>query len=206
MKLIQSAFLFGHSKLINQSTQNTTQNPNPSHRLCSTVVIAACSPLASDISHTSGTIKYAAPLRVSVSANANSNKKMERDLMDPALWSNEKVVEWVGNNEAASGKINAEAFVSGLPGVKFCALPEPEFYTRAEAQLGDNEGMMEVAKSLYLGMWTLIVDAKTRKRRPDGSIITPEQEEAERKQLELDKIEKARVWAEREKHMKTDMG
>lgn len=50
-------------------------------------------------------------------------------------------------------------------------------------------------------MWTLIVDAKTRKRRPDGSIITPEQEEEARKRLEEKTIEKAKVWAEREKHM-----
>jgi kinesin family protein 2/24 len=36
-------------------------------RLCSTVVLAACSPLCADVSHTTNTIKYAAPLRVSVS-------------------------------------------------------------------------------------------------------------------------------------------
>jgi len=168
-------------------------------RLCSTVVIAACSPLASDIDHTSSTVKYAAPLRVAVSASSRQNN-LELDVHDPALWSSDKIVSWVKSID--SGTIDAELFVNGLTGVQFCSLPENEFYVRAEAQLGDEEGMMETAKSLYLGMWTLIVDAKTRKRRPDGSIITPEQEEEQRKQMAIATIEKARVWAEREKHLK----
>jgi kinesin family protein 2/24 len=168
-------------------------------RLCSTVVIAACSPLASDIDHTSSTVKYAAPLRVAVAAS-NKQKNLELDVHDPALWTSDEIVSWVKSVD--SGSIDAKVFVNNLTGVQFCSLPENEFYARAEAQLGDEEGMMEIAKSLYLGLWTLIVDAKTRKRRPDGSIITPEQEEEERRQLDLKTLEKARVWAEREKHLK----
>jgi hypothetical protein len=168
-------------------------------RLCSTVVIAACSPLASDIDHTSSTVKYAAPLRVAVAAS-NRQKNLELDVHDPALWTSDEIVSWVKSVD--SGSIDAKVFVNNLTGVQFCSLPENEFYARAEAQLGDEEGMMEIAKSLYLGLWTLIVDAKTRKRRPDGSIITPEQEEEERRQLDLKTLEKARVWAEREKHLK----
>jgi kinesin family protein 2/24 len=168
-------------------------------RLCSTVVIANCSPLVSDISHTKNTVKYAAPLRVAV-ASSNRQKSLELDVFDPALWNNDVMVSWVEG--FASGKIDAELFVNSLTGVQFCALSENEFYarTQAQAQLGDEEGMMEIAKTLYLGMWTLIVDAKTRKRRPDGSIVTPEQEEEERKRLEEKTIERAKVWAEREKH------
>jgi kinesin family protein 2/24 len=166
-------------------------------RLCSTVVIANCSPLVSDISHTKNTVKYAAPLRVAV-ASSNRQKNLELDVFDPALWNNDKMVSWVEG--VASGKIDAKLFVNSLTGVQFCALSENEFYARAQAQLGDEEGMMEIAKMLYLGMWTLIVDAKTRKRRPDGSIITPEQEEEERKRMEEKTIERAKVWAEREKH------
>jgi hypothetical protein len=167
--------------------------------LCSTVVIANCSPLVSDISHTKNTVKYAAPLRVAV-ASSNRQKSLELDVFDPALWNNDVMVSWVEG--FASGKIDAELFVNSLTGVQFCALSENEFYARAQAQaqLGDEEGMMEIAKTLYLGMWTLIVDAKTRKRRPDGSIVTPEQEEEERKRLEEKTIERAKVWAEREKH------
>jgi kinesin family protein 2/24 len=173
-------------------------------RMCSTVVIANCSPLVSDISHTKNTVKYAAPLRVSVVASASTSKKnIELDVHDPALWNNEQTVQWVEEvvvGAGASGKIDADLFVNSLSGVQFCALSENEFYARAEAQLGDSDDGVEIARTLYLGMWTLIVDAKTRKRRPDGSIITPEQEEEERNQLKEKTLEKAKMWAEREKH------
>ena len=175
-------------------------------RLCSTVVIAACSPLASDIDHTTSTVKYAAPLRVALAATgSNRQKNFELDVHDPALWSNEKIVIWVERVIAGTGTIDAKLFVNGLTGVQFCALPENKFYERAEAQLREDdaeENMMEIAKTLYLGLWTLIADAKTRKRRPDGSIITPEAEEEERRQMEIAAIEKKKVWAEREKHLK----
>jgi len=166
-------------------------------RLCSTVVIANCSPLVSDISHTKNTVKYAAPLRVAI-AKPNKQSNFEVDVFDPALWNNDAIVSWV--ESVASANIDAKLFVNGLTGVQFCALSENEFHARAHAQLGDEEAMTEIAKTLYLEMWTLIVDAKTRKRRSDGSIITPEQEEEERIRLKEKTIEKAKIWAEREKH------
>lgn len=168
-------------------------------RLCSTVVIATCSPLVSDISHTKNTVKYAAPLRVAV---AESTKNLEVDGFDPALWDNPKMASWV--ESVAPGKIDGTVFLNSLTGVQFCGLSENEFYERAEAQAttpGEEEAMRDIARAIYLGLWTLIVDAKTRKRRPDGSIITPEQEEEERKVLEEKTLERARVWSEREKHM-----
>lgn len=170
-------------------------------RMCSTVVIANCSPLVSDISHTKNTIKYAALLRVSVAPSALlSKKKFELDVHDPAFWNNEQMVHWV--QKVASEKIDAKLFVNSLSGVQFCALPENEFYARTEAQVGDSDDeSVKIAKRLYLEMWTLIVDAKTRKRRPDGSIITHEQEEEERKQLKEMTVERADVWAEREKYL-----
>jgi len=51
-------------------------------------------------------------------------------------------------------------------------------------------------------MWALISDAKTRKRRDDGTIVTKEDEEKERLELIRQKEEKAAIWAEREKHLK----
>jgi len=168
-------------------------------RMCSTVVIANCSPLVSDIAHTKNTVKYAAPLRVAV-ATPDRQKSFERDVFDPALWNNDEIVSWV--ESVVSGKIDARLFVNSLTGVQFCALPENEFYVRADAQaqVGDEEAITGIAKTLYSEMWTLIVDAKTRKRRPDGSIITREQEEEERKQIKEKTLERAALWAEREKH------
>ena len=175
-------------------------------RMCSTVVIANCSPLASDVGHTKNTVKYAAPLRVAVSASAsNSNRQnnKELDVHDPALWSNTQIVSWAKDIIADSGKMDCKLFVNGLSGVQFCALSENEFHDRAEHQLGETDGA--IAKRLYMEMWTLIVDAKTRKRRPDGSIITPEQEAEERRKLEEQTLEKARVWADREKHLSSEV-
>ena len=177
-------------------------------RLCSTVVLANCSPLVGDISHTKNTIKYAAPLRVAAVSSSTKPKNMELDIHDPAWWTNDQVVHWVesivGGNTIEDGTLNSKEFVNSLSGVQFCSLSENEFYSRAEAQAckdGDDERMMNIAKQLYLAMWTLIVDAKTRKRRPDGSIVTPEEEEEDRKLLEFKTIEKANMWAEREKHL-----
>ena len=42
---------------------------------------------------------------------------------------------------------------------------------------------------------------KTRKRRKDGSIITMEDEENERLRIIAATEEKARLWAERDKHL-----
>jgi kinesin family protein 2/24 len=174
-------------------------------RLCSTVIIAHCSPLVSDIKHSKNTVKYAAPLRVVTTASNSTGdcqNNLELDVHDPALWSNTQFVRWVeGVITATEIRMDASLFVNGLTGVQFCALSENEFYARAEAQLGDTDDMMKIAKKLYLGMWTLIVDAKTRKRRADGSIITVEQEIEERRQLEERTLEKARIWAEREKYL-----
>ena len=172
-------------------------------RLCSTVVIATCSPLVGDIGHTKSTVKYAAPLRAAVtSLSIAAPKNFEIDAFDPALWNNSHIVRWV--ESVAAGKMDAQVFVNSLTGVEFCALSENEFYRRAEAQapaFGGEEEMRDIAQLVYLGLWTLTVDAKTRKRRPDGSIITPQQEEEERRMVEENTLERARVWAKREKHM-----
>ena len=61
-------------------------------RLCATVVVAAVSPLARDAAHSTNTLKYAAPLRVAV---RQSKGQMEVDQSDPALWNNDKIVEWM---------------------------------------------------------------------------------------------------------------
>ncbi|GMH96320.1 hypothetical protein TrVE_jg3726 [Triparma verrucosa] len=165
-------------------------------RLCSTVVITACSPLAMDISHTASTLKYSAPLRVAMQGLAG--KKLQRDELDPALWSADQTLEYL--KKTHPNLPSPETFLGSLPGVHLCALPEKEFYIRTK----NCGGTVEVAKEVYLAIWSLISDAKTRKRRPDGSIITAEDEEKERLQLIKDKEEKARVWAEREKHLKSE--
>jgi hypothetical protein len=63
-------------------------------RLCNTVVLAHVSPLARDVAHSLNTIKYAAPLRVAIAA---PNPHLQRDDRDPALWSQDRVAEWVAS-------------------------------------------------------------------------------------------------------------
>uniref|UniRef100_A0A7S4T5M3 Kinesin-like protein n=1 Tax=Ditylum brightwellii TaxID=49249 RepID=A0A7S4T5M3_9STRA len=175
-------------------------------RLCSTVVLATCSPLASDVSHSANTLKYSSPLRGGGILNDGGKKvKMQVDASDPVLWSNMQVIEWM--RKTYPSIVNPSIFVEELSGVQLCALPEKEYYSRLE-----NTGMScadadsnKLAKDIYLAIWTLMSDAKTRKRRKDGSIITIEDEEKERLRIVKATEEKARTWVEREKHLKSEV-
>ena len=149
------------------------------------------SPLASDVSHSSNTLKYSGPLRVAVGKGKGN---LQKDEDDPANWTNEEAEARI--REAHGGELgDVKAFVRGLTGVQLCGLPEKEYLVR---------GGKETGKKVYLWMWALITDAKTRKRRDDGTIVTKEDEENERQELVRQKEEKARIWAEREKHLRKE--
>ena len=81
-------------------------------RLCATVVVAAVAPLASACAHTSNTLAYAAPLRVALAADA---KPMQRDARDPALWSEEQICAWLGD-EAKRQLVDGAAGAAGAGG------------------------------------------------------------------------------------------
>lgn len=164
-------------------------------RVCSTVMLSMCSPLAADISHTANTLKYAAPLRVVIQPSTKNKNQMEVDKRDPLLWTNAQVMTWLKNTFPAAATENC--FVGVLCGSQICALPEKEWYSRM-ATAGGSE---ELAKEVYLAMWTMVSDAKTRQRRSDGSIITEEDEELYRNNTIADMKKKAAAWAEREKHL-----
>ena len=185
-------------------------------RLCSTVVLATCSPLASDCAHSANTLKYSSPL-CDIPTKGEKAIKMQVDKDDPALWSNEQLLKWVTRSYPSI--TDPSIFVGVLSGVQLCALPEKEYYSRMENVSTDHSFFEEckdingdtisdrgiqsvdLAKHLYLSIWTLMSDAKTRKRRKDGSIITKEDEENERLRIQVDAEEHARLWAEKEKHL-----
>lgn len=168
-------------------------------RLCATVVLAHVSPLARDAKHSVNTISYAAPLRVAVRAKPPST--YERDAADPALWTFDQCAEWVkGIAPAVDPAWLLREASPDTAGIELCRTPEPVFFERIQA----NGGAVEDSKALYSTLWTLICDAKTRRRRPDGTIITEEQEVAARLAEDAAREEKARVWAEREKHLRTE--
>jgi len=203
-------------------------------RLCSTVVLATVSPLASDCSHSANTLKYSSPFcDIQDSGGSGKAIKLQVDTADPVLWSNEQLLEWV--MKMYPSLADPSSFVGVLSGVQICALPEKEYYSRVEhsgivssgcqsftslskeskEEIGASRitysaddsknysSAKELAKDLYLSIWTLMSDAKTRKRRKDGSIITMEDEENERLRCAAETKERARIWAEREKHLKS---
>jgi kinesin family protein 2/24 len=169
-------------------------------RICSTVVLAHVSPLAMDVKHTANTINYSAPLRVSI-ASTDSNRVIEKDDSDPVYWSADRIKTWCIETGDLSDMDVACLFPAGCTatGLELCQTSEVEIYRRLA-------GRPDKAKAIYQGLWTLICDAKVRKRRADGSIVTAEQEAAEIAEAQRVGEEKARVWAEREKHMRSDMG
>ena len=53
-------------------------------------------------------------------------------------------------------------------------------------------------------LWTAVIDAKTRNRRPDGTIITEEDEAREKAEKAQALRDKAALWKEREKTLRSD--
>jgi len=172
-------------------------------RLCSTVVLAHVSPLARDVQHSANTLGYAAPLRVATRINPHKvgMTAYEKDPNDPVLWNAAQCSTWVTATAPAVEPSTVVDLVAGNQcGIALCRTSEPEFFRRVT----DAGGSAEDAQKLYAALWMLICDAKVRKRRPNGTIITAEQEEAARLAEKAAHEEKARVWKEREKHLKTE--
>lgn len=172
-------------------------------RLCSTVVLAHVSPLARDVQHSSNTLGYAAPLRVATRINPHKvgMTAYEKDPNDPVLWNAAQCTAWV---RATAPAVEVSTIIdlgaTNQCGIALCRTPEPEFFRRVTGAGGSAED----AQKLYSALWVLICDAKVRKRRPNGTIITAEQEEAARLAEKAAHAEKARIWKEREKHLKTE--
>jgi len=139
-------------------------------RLCSTVVLAHVSPLARDVKHSTNTLQYAAPLRVSVH-NTRAAPKYEVDTRDPANWTREQVSVWVTDmlqqvaTAACSNKVadQTEPLVQALqgivtvdillppsqasPGLALCMLPESEVFRRValafhNSSSGDDDALL----------------------------------------------------------------
>lgn len=163
-------------------------------RMCTTIVLAHASPHAADVKHTTNTMNYASPLRVAV----NDRKTMEKDEQDPANWDEGRIRTWC-KQTADLDTAELDMLLPRLTtGIELCQTPEVEVYRRLGPDKHDK------AKKVYQGLWTLICDAKVRKRRPDGSIITPEQEAAEIAKASRLQDEKIALWAEREKMLRSE--
>jgi hypothetical protein len=64
--------------------------------------------------------------------------------------------------------------------------------------------LLRIMVQIYSSLWTLICDAKTRKRRPNGTIITADDELAASVKAKSDLAAKAELWAAREEQLRSD--
>ena len=166
-----------------------------SPRLCATVVLACVAPTARDVDHSKNTLSYAAPLKVAVEAAPH----LQRDDRDPALWATAQLIEWVAATAPCTEQ-QAKQIVNQNTGVQFCAVSESALFARcAAAELDAKQ-----SKKLYGALWTAVIDAKTRNRRPDGTIITEEDEAREKAAKAQALRDKAALWKEREKTLRSD--
>ena len=166
-----------------------------SPRLCATVVLACVAPTARDVDHSKNTLSYAAPLKVAVEAAPH----LQRDDRDPALWATAQLIEWVAATAPCTEQ-QAKQIVNQNTGVQFCAVSESALFARcAAAELDAKQ-----SKKLYGALWTAVIDAKTRNRRPDGTITTEEDEAREKAAKAQALKDKAALWKEREKTLRSD--
>jgi hypothetical protein len=124
----------------------------------------------------------------------------EVDNLDPTNWDHATLHTWV---VAKCEELQMPATVSdavcpgAVEGVQIIRMPEVTFLglcMGAAATASD-------AKALYGAIWLLAVDAKTRKRRPDGSIITTAELTAEAAATEAAMKARADEWASRAESM-----
>ena len=170
--------------------------------------------------------RYAAPLRVAARLPTGP---MERDERDPALWDHQTALAWLvatankapepdadadGDstallgvsgaflpNAAVEGPFDAEAVMPGMSGLDLCRLPEAELHVRIRKQIPGKQGAALAAR-VHGALWMLICDAKKRRRKPNGKLITDEMEAEEARQAEAAVAKKNAMWKEREASMR----
>lgn len=173
-------------------------------RLCSTVVVATVSPLARDIAHSANTLGYAAPLRVAVGASM-AKKNWETDPLDPSYWDHDATVAWVrtkGSELGLPAGLESKLCPGAIVGAQLIRMPESDFLARCLGRDQDSTDAVLRAKELYGDLWKLAVDAKTRQRRPDGSIVTSADLEAEAERTQAAMVAKGDLWRDRNAAMK----
>lgn len=62
-------------------------------RACKTLVVACVAPSIVDSSHSKNTLKYAEMLKVQM-----PKSRLQRNLKDPSVWSNEELKSWITKN------------------------------------------------------------------------------------------------------------
>ena len=145
---------------------------------------------------------------------SKSKVPLQRDDQDVALWDHARAAAWIAT--VTEGGVSPEDVLPHAgSGLDLCRTAEPEIYRRVRCSLAaaaaeggdDNERGARadaLARRIYSGLWTLICDAKTRKRKPNGMLLSAEQEAADVARAEKAQADKAALWAEREKHLRSE--
>ncbi|KAI8833732.1 P-loop containing nucleoside triphosphate hydrolase protein [Chytridium lagenaria] len=126
-----------------------------SARICKTVVIAALNPSILDTSQSLSTLRYIAPLKVSV-----PKSEIIISPNDPSHWSNERLREWVLRAQGDVKSIDPDVLCPKETGKQLLRLPEADFISRCvECGVGPKE-----AKKFYVKLWKLLIDSRTSTR------------------------------------------
>ncbi|GMH45277.1 hypothetical protein BSKO_13234 [Bryopsis sp. KO-2023] len=132
-------------------------------------IIACVSPLEMDGPHSVNTLRYAAGIRV-----APKQIVMEADKKDPMNWDRDTVLRFL--NKAGGGLVIVDDLIPEGSGKTLVEIPEHEFMSRVlkAGTMSDKQ-----AKELYLKLWKLVVDARSRFRFKQKNVTAapPEQEE-----------------------------
>ncbi|ELU42053.1 diatom spindle kinesin 1 [Rhizoctonia solani AG-1 IA] len=116
-----------------------------------TVIIAHVSPHLADASHSSNTLTYIAPFRVTATSQSAASSTTS-----PATWSNEAFRTWVTKT---SSKIDSEKLVPFESGKQMCELEESVFIQRCldSQKDGLDKPLTEAgAKSFYDKLWGMV--------------------------------------------------
>lgn len=124
-------------------------------RQTKTAVIACVSPLLRDVRHTLNTLRYAAMLQVTPVATV-----MSLDPDDPTNWPREQALHFI--HKVTRGQIDPSVVLPEGDGRAMTQLPEVVMVGRLCAT-----GVIQpkAAQVMYLQMWKLVVDARTRRRK-----------------------------------------
>ncbi|CUA67054.1 Kinesin-4 [Rhizoctonia solani] len=138
-------------------------------RHCKTVVIAHVSPHLSDTSHSSNTLTYVSPFRVTTVSQPTDSES------SPATWSNEDFRTWVGKTSSKIDPVKLAPFESGK---QMCELEEYVFIQRClDSQKNEAAGTIKPltekgAKAFYDKLWGMIVAAKQNNRPEELRTLT----------------------------------
>ena len=121
-------------------------------RATKTLVIATLSPGVCDFAHSLNTVRYAAPIRVTMA----KAQVRAADPKDPSEWDHDRIAQWARDQRVDPAVLCPD----GTTGKELLELPSRIFLRRCiECGLPEKRAQM-----VYERLWGALVDARTRER------------------------------------------